>query len=264
MGRRKLEGLPERMAGPAVHSKICILLAIFLALGLSSWLAFNSASVRSRLPLILLAFVLFAVARALSLRFGGRTCMLCDFRTGESLSDFASCPRCNGMFGDVATLLPKGAVLDLGKYLSDARAAARLLGAYLAIAIFDGATEFRLAGRLEPSDDGEDAPGHSWHISLTAKGQAYELVTPPPLVGQEIDRLLREIHQRTAADAMPGPVPLRIAIADYSGDVELAVVESPWERDVTIIFTAETVGPWMGMKPYLQEFAQQSIDAVSR
>ncbi len=192
--------------------------------------------------------------------FSGRKCASCGFHSYDRLCDFDPCPHCEGLFGNVASLLPQETILHLREYLAETRDGAKIIGMILAMAIRDGANEFRLEGREEEgeSEYPDEEPGRSWRVWLTVKGKSYEIVPPPRHLGAEAYRLLREIHRQTTIDAASGPACFQIAIDDYSESVELMVEESEEEELAKILFTSESLEPWPGMQPYLTEIFERT------
>ena len=152
--------------------------------------------------------------------------------------------------------MPQEGALLIREYLSDSRPTARLIGMILAMAIRDGVNEIRFVGRDEDDDPDapSDDPDHSWRIWLHQKGEAYEMVPPPPHVGTDVFRLFKEIHRRVQKETADGPACFRIAIDDYSEPVDLVLEESDEEQVATIVFTSETLQPWPKGERFLNDY----------
>lgn len=200
----------------------------------------------------------------LSPLFFRRKCASCGKVVYEHIACGDPCPHCDRPFDDVTNLMPQDGSLLLREHVSDRRPVATILGLPLALAIRDGVNEIRFVGR----DDGDapEAPRdlRSWRIWFHQKSAVYEVVPPPPLVGMDIFRLLKEFYRRAQKEAATGPTCFDIVIDDYAETVELVIEESAEEDVAKIVFTSEAPRPWAGGDLFLKDYFESRCPETER
>lgn len=238
--RGAVRGGIDSISRAAIEWKSRVLLAISLTLVVLSCIAFDSATLRDRLPVVLLAMAAGILVASLVL---SRLCMGRCVSCGRSPTDLVwrldDCPVCHGSYCGAADLLAGNSVLSLQDCLSGRRVPlVTMFGVVLTLALRDRASRIRLVGGkvYDQAECPWATPCGSWSIWITVNGTDYEMLPPPHRFATGMFEMLRETYRKLEKETPNGPARLPLALDDWSETVQLVIEESDKERAASILF----------------------------
>ncbi len=254
--------LPPNTTWAAINWQSWVLTGIWLVAGTLALLAFDSAALRERLPLILLTLAGCVVVACLVLsRLCTPRCASCGSSPAELSWDPGDCPHCHHSYCETVDLLVGKHVLSLPDGLANRTIPlVKLFSTILTLALRDCANQVRLVGRKvnDPAEYPWATPRGAWRIWISVKGTDYEMVPPPRHLGAGLFDMLRETYRKVEKETPNGPARLPITLDDWSENLQLVIEESDTEQIATFLFTTESREPVTGADTHLRELYARS------